>query len=50
MLARAVWLARRHEAERHRRAMMGMFFGAMLVPGMIAFMPGRLMHTIVFGF
>jgi uncharacterized membrane protein len=49
MLARAVWLARRHEIKRHQRAMLGMFFGAMLVPGVIALMPGRLMHAIVFG-
>jgi uncharacterized membrane protein len=49
MLVRAIWLARRHEIKRHQRAMLGMFFGAMLVPGVIAFMPGRLMHAIVFG-
>jgi uncharacterized membrane protein len=50
MLVRAVWLARRHESVRHRRAMLGMFVGAMVVPGIIALMPGRLAHAIVVGF
>lgn len=33
----------------HQRATMGLFFGALLIPGLFAFAPGRLMHMAVFG-
>lgn len=33
----------------HRSSMIGMYIGALLVAGGLAFMPGRTMHTVVFG-
>jgi len=33
----------------HRRATLGLFFGALLIPGLLSFAPGRLMHVVVFG-
>ena len=41
--------ARRMKTEKHRNAVMGLFFGALVVPGLFAFMPGRLMWTMFFG-
>jgi len=45
----AVWQAHRHHIARHRNAMIGMFTGALLIAGLFAFLPGRIMHTIAFG-
>lgn len=33
----------------HKRAVKGMFFGALLIPGVFSFLPGRLMWHVVFG-
>ncbi len=44
-----VMRARRHDVARHRGAMRGLFFGALVIPGVLAFAPGRLMHVMVFG-
>lgn len=41
--------ARRMKTDKHRNAVLGLFFGALLLPGLFAFMPGRLMWQIVFG-
>ncbi len=43
------WRARRGLTEKHRRTAMTLFFGALLIPGAFAFMPGRLMHEVMFG-
>ncbi|MEE2565517.1 DUF2306 domain-containing protein [Hyphobacterium marinum] len=40
--------ARKMKTEKHRNAVLGLFFGALLLPGLFAFMPGRLMWQIVF--
>lgn len=45
----AVTAARRHDVARHRRAMLGLFLGALLIAGAFTFWPGRLMHAVVFG-
>jgi uncharacterized membrane protein len=45
----AVMRARRHQVERHRRAMTGIFIGALLVAGIFTFLPGRIMHAVLFG-
>lgn len=45
----AVWAARRHKVDVHRKAMTGMFLGASLVAGGFAFLPGRLMWNLFFG-
>lgn len=41
--------ARQMKTGGHRDAVMGLFFGALIVPGLFAFMPGRLMWQMVFG-
>jgi uncharacterized membrane protein len=45
----AVWAAHRHAVERHRRAMTGLFFGALVIAGLFTLVPGRMMHAVVFG-
>ena len=45
----AVWAAHRHAVDRHRRAMTGLFFGALVIAGLFTLMPGRIMHKVVFG-
>jgi uncharacterized membrane protein len=45
----AVWAARRHNVELHRRTMTGVFWGASIVAGGFAFLPGRLMWSLFMG-
>lgn len=45
-LPMAVYAARRHKVLQHRRAMMSMFFGGLLLAGLLAFLPGRLMWEL----
>ena len=45
----ALWNARRGNINGHKRAMLGLYFGGILIAGTLAFMPGRLMHQLVFG-
>lgn len=47
-LPMAVYAARRHQVARHRRAMMSMFFAGLLLAGLLAFLPGRLMWELFF--
>jgi uncharacterized membrane protein len=49
MLPVAVMHARRHAVERHRKAMTGLFVGALLIAGLFTLLPGRIMHAVVFG-
>ncbi len=49
MLPLAVMHARRHNVDRHRRAMIGIFAGALLIAGAFTFLPGRIMHAVAFG-
>ena len=49
MLPIAVWRARKHDVVRHRRAMLGLFVGALVIAGLFTFLPGRIMHAVVFG-
>jgi uncharacterized membrane protein len=49
MLPVAVWRAHKHAVEQHRRAMLGLFFGALVIAGLFTFLPGRIMHSVVFG-
>lgn len=49
LLPLAVWAAHRHAIDRHRRAMTGLFFGALVLAGLFTLMPGRIMHKVVFG-
>jgi uncharacterized membrane protein len=50
MLPLAVWAAHRHRVAAHRRAMITMFSGALVVAGLFTLLPGRIMHKVVFGF
>ena len=49
VLPLAVMHARRHDVRQHRRAMLGLFLGALVVAGAFTLMPGRIMHAVVFG-
>jgi uncharacterized membrane protein len=45
----AVWAAHRHEVTAHRRAMIMLFSGALVIAGLFTLLPGRIMHAVVFG-
>jgi len=49
MLPIAVWWAHKRAIDRHRRAMLGLFFGALVIAGLFTLLPGRIMHAVVFG-
>jgi uncharacterized membrane protein len=49
MLPLAVWAAHRHAVDNHRRAMTGLFAGALAIAGLFTFVPGRIMYKVVFG-
>lgn len=49
MLPLALLAARDHKVERHRRGMLGLFIGALVIAGLFTFLPGRIMHAVVFG-
>jgi uncharacterized membrane protein len=49
MLPLAVWRARQHDVRKHQRAMLGLFLGALVIAGIFTFLPGRIMHAVVFG-
>ncbi len=44
----AVIAARRHDVKQHRRFMMGMFYGGLIVAGGLTFIPGRTMWNVFF--
>lgn len=45
----AVMFAKRHVVARHRRTMMGLFYGGFAINFFIAFIPGRAMWVMFFG-
>ena len=45
----AVVSARRHNVRRHASIMAGLYFGAMVIAGLLTFLPGRLMWRVFFG-
>jgi uncharacterized membrane protein len=49
ILPLAVWRAHTHHVAAHRRIMILLFAGALVVAGLFAMVPGRLMHRVVFG-
>jgi uncharacterized membrane protein len=49
MLPLAVWKAHSHQVPAHRRAMIMLFSGALVVAGLFTLLPGRIMHQVVFG-
>jgi|SRR5690348_8142756 len=48
-VASALYGAWTHNVRAHRSAMIGTYIGGLLIAGSLAFMPGRIMHTVVFG-
>ena len=44
-----VWRAHRHEVGDHRRIMILIFSGALVIAGLFTLLPGRIMYTVVFG-
>ena len=49
ILPLAVMRARRHDIARHRRTMMGLFYGGFAINLLIAFIPGRLLWEMLLG-
>jgi len=45
----AVLAARRHKVDKHRKAMISIFVGALLIAGAFTFVPGRIMHAVAVG-
>ena len=48
MLPWGIYAARGHNVRRHKLTMLGLFGGALVIAGLFTFMPGRLMHQVVF--
>jgi uncharacterized membrane protein len=44
-----VWMAHRHRVTDHRRIMILIFSGALVIAGLFTLIPGRIMHTVLFG-
>jgi uncharacterized membrane protein len=49
MLARGMWYARQHRVTGHRITMVSIFAGALVIAGLFTFVPGRIMHAVLFG-
>jgi uncharacterized membrane protein len=49
MLPLAVFAAHRHRVPQHRRIMIAIFVGALLIAGAFTFVPGRIMHAVAVG-
>ena len=49
VLPLGVWNARRHLVAAHRRIMICIFCGALVIAGLFTLLPGRIMHSVVFG-
>lgn len=45
----AVGHARKHDVAAHRKSMIQIYVGALVIAGTLAFLPGRVMHAVVFG-
>ncbi len=49
VLPLGVWRAHRHDVAGHRLIMILLFSGALVIAGLFTLVPGRIMHTVVFG-
>ena len=49
MLPLAVLAAHRHKVDKHRKAMISIFLGALVIAGAFTFVPGRVMHAVAVG-
>jgi uncharacterized membrane protein len=45
----ALWNIRRRNVQGHRNAMIGLYFGGILIAGGLTLIPGRLLHHVFFG-
>jgi len=45
----ALWNIRRGNIRGHRNAMLGLYFGGILIAGGLTLLPGRLLHRVLFG-
>jgi uncharacterized membrane protein len=45
----ALWNIRRGSVRGHRDAMLGLYFGGLLIAGAFTLLPGRLLHHVFFG-
>jgi len=44
-----VLYAKRHRVANHRKVMIAIFTGALVIAGLFTFVPGRIMYAVVFG-
>ena len=49
MLLAGVLAARRHNVRSHKITMISIFVGALVIAGLFTFVPGRVMHKVLFG-
>ena len=49
MVPLAVWHAHTHRVADHRRIMVSLFTGALVIAGLFTLLPGRIMHAVLFG-
>jgi len=45
----AIWRIRQKDVAGHRAAMLGVYFGGLVIAGALTFLPGRLMYRLFFG-
>jgi uncharacterized membrane protein len=48
-VASAIWRVRKKDVKGHRAAMLGVYFGGLIIAGALTFYPGRLMYRLFFG-
>ena len=46
---RAIWFLRKKNIHGHKRAMLGLYVGGLLIAGSLTFLPGRMMYRLFFG-
>ncbi len=49
VLPLGLWMAHRHRVADHRRIMILIFSGALVIAGLFTLVPGRIMYTVLFG-
>jgi uncharacterized membrane protein len=49
VLPLGVWRAHQHRVIDHRRIMIFIFAGALVIAGLFTLVPGRIMHKVIFG-
>jgi len=49
MLPMGILHARRHNIAGHKKTMIGVFVGALIIAGLFTLIPGRVMYTVIFG-